>query len=71
MSREDAILHLANEFAIEALLDLIADLADRDPCRLDHDGGCQTHAWFGEAKCPHARAQKLLAARVSGRGEDT
>lgn len=61
-----ALRNLANELAIEALLDLIDDLTDPDDCRLDHDGGCQVHAWFAgdEARsCPHARAQKLLAAR--------
>jgi hypothetical protein len=41
---------------------ILADLVDPDPCRLDHDGDCQTHAWFGDDECPHARAKRLLSS---------
>lgn len=45
----------------ETLLDLIADFADPYPCRFDHHGYCQEHAWLTtESRCPHARAVELL-----------
>lgn len=63
MPADPAIERLANEFAIEALLDLIDDLHDPDDCWFDHHGYCQAHAWMDDSPCPHARAQRLLAAR--------
>lgn len=62
MRREDAIRNLANEVAIDALLDLIDELTVPSACDYDHDGMCQTH-FLDERPCPHERAQKLLAAR--------
>lgn len=45
----------------DRLRSLIADLFDADPCQFDHHGNCQAHGWFGEAKCPHARAKEVLS----------
>lgn len=46
---------------IAELRALVADLADPDPCNLDHHGYCQAHFWLTEGRCPHARAADLLA----------
>lgn len=43
------------------LRSLIVDLTDPDTCSLDHSGNCQAHGWFGEDKCPHARAKEVLS----------
>ncbi|MDX3587332.1 hypothetical protein [Streptomyces europaeiscabiei] len=48
-----------------ALLALVRDFLDPDPCSFDHHGYCQAHAagFGGEPlSCPHGRARKLLAA---------
>lgn len=44
---------------LQQALDLIEDLHDPDPCRLDHHGSCQAHFWSG-TDCPHGRAAALL-----------
>lgn len=45
----------------DALIDLIRDLYDGEPCQHDHHGYCQTHGWTAtEPRCPHARANDLL-----------
>jgi NTP pyrophosphatase (non-canonical NTP hydrolase) len=47
---------------IRVLRDLIADLADPDPCEFDHHGYCQAHSWFTtDSPCPDGRAARLLA----------
>lgn len=60
------LLYLAGEddagldYVSEAL-EILVDMIDEDDCRLDHNGGCQTHCWFSdEAECPHKRAKVLL-----------
>lgn len=56
----------------DRLLDLIEALADPDPCRLDHHGGCQAHGYLslepGEV-CPVEQAKRILAIRAGG-GDD-
>lgn len=45
------------------LLTLITHLTDPGPCTHDDHGHCQTHGWLtDQSRCPHARAQQLLAA---------
>lgn len=43
---------------------LVRNLAQPEPCRLDHNGSCQEHFWFvfsdNDAPCPHGRAQALF-----------
>lgn len=51
---------------IEDLRSIVGDLVDAEPCRLDHDGGCQAHDWFGETECPHARAKRFLGLGFLG-----
>jgi hypothetical protein len=53
------------------LLDLVdwreisLDLFDKDECRRDHHGGCQTHGWLHSTKsCPHARIREMLIKEV-------
>jgi hypothetical protein len=51
-----------------ALLALVRDFLDPDPCSFDHHGYCQAHAagFGGEPlSCPHGRARKLLAAATA------
>lgn len=45
---------------------LLEQIADPEPCHLDHHGHCQTHLWTGKDECAHGRAKKLL-----GRTRDT
>lgn len=47
---------------VEQLASLVRDLAHGDPCRIDHNGGCQEHFWFptDDTPCPHGRAQALF-----------
>lgn len=63
----------APEPGCAALLGLIADFVDPDPCYYDHHGYCQAHGWTDtEPRCPHARAKELLAqqpARTEGENE--
>lgn len=50
------------EAEVEQLRGLVTDLADREGCSYDHHGYCQVHGWMAtEPRCPHARAQDLLA----------
>lgn len=58
---------LAQGFAVEALLDLIADLTDPTECRYDHDDACQAHS-LDPRPCPHERANRLLAKRADAEG---
>lgn len=60
------VTNLLNEIAVDALIDLIALLADSEPCRYDHDNNCQTHN-LDARPCPHGRAQKLLTTREANR----
>ncbi len=46
------------EARIEALIDLIGDLTDAEPCSLDHHGNCQNHNY--QSPCPMPRAQKIF-----------
>ena len=50
------------------LRELIACLADNDPCWFDHHGGCQAHGYLsltaGE-RCPMAEAQEIVAADLA------
>lgn len=39
---------------------LLEQIADPEPCRLDHHGYCQEHLWVGKGECAHRRARKLL-----------
>lgn len=39
---------------------LLEQVTDPEPCRLDHHGYCQTHLWVGKGECAHSRARKLL-----------
>lgn len=51
---------LERDGEIRRLHALIADLADPDPCYLDHHGYCQTHGWLAvDPPCPHERARKM------------
>lgn len=36
---------------------------DGSPCRLDHNGNCQEHGWFGleDGNCPTKLARQFLA----------
>lgn len=47
----------------QAMLGLLKELSDPEPCWFDHDGGCQAHGptstW---PRCPHAHAHEMLAA---------
>lgn len=46
---------------VAELLQLISDLHDPAPCRIDHRSYCETHDWFDEKTgCAHGRAQDLL-----------
>jgi hypothetical protein len=55
--------------AVKPLLALISDLYDREPCRFDHHGYCQTHGWMEtDPKCPHYRAL-LIPPATAGRRE--
>jgi hypothetical protein len=50
-----------NEQANEnSALEILRDIYYDDDCSFDHNGNCQAHMWFGEEKCPHARATKLI-----------
>lgn len=44
------------------LVELVRDLVFAGDCYLDHHGHCQEHGWLEEGECPHARAQRFLAA---------
>ncbi|NED75328.1 hypothetical protein G3I51_23995 [Streptomyces sp. SID9944] len=46
-----------------ALLELVKDFLDPDPCAFDHHGYCQAHGYLGgePMSCPHGRARKLLS----------
>lgn len=59
---------LAQGFAVEALLDLIADLTDKSACHYDHHGHCQTHMTAGFQECPHEVARRLLTLRAVHEG---
>lgn len=65
--RAATLVKEANHYAAHCveLLRLLKDLVDRDPCWLDHNGGCQAHGYLalepGEL-CPHAEAKQILAA---------
>ena len=43
----------------QALIDLIRELADPDPCYYDQHGYCQAHS-LQDRPCPHGRANDLL-----------
>lgn len=45
---------------IVAAFDILADIVDDDPCRLDHHGYCQTHGWLNETPCPYGRAREII-----------
>lgn len=46
---------------VEALRQLVKDLADPGPCYFDHHGYCQAHGWTDtDPSCPHGRAQQLF-----------
>lgn len=44
---------------IAPLRELLAQLVDEDPCRLDHHGYCQAHS-LHSPPCPHQVAKELL-----------
>jgi hypothetical protein len=46
---------------LQEAIEIVSDLGERDPCRLDHHGYCQEHDWFNEGPCPHKRAKEFLA----------
>lgn len=50
------------ETAVPALLALINELTDKDPCRYDHDGLCQEH--YYERPCANERALALLKGQL-------
>lgn len=39
---------------------LAGELADPNPCRLDHHGYCQAHSWMSADECPHSKAKKII-----------
>ena len=49
-------LNAADE--IERLRALVDAFVSDDDCYLDHGGNCQQHNWFGDERCPHARAKE-------------
>lgn len=51
---------------IDQLRGLLEDLVELNDCRLDHHGYCQAHDWFGDERCPHARAKELLKDNKPG-----
>lgn len=58
---------MAAKVGAKALVELIRDLADPDPCWFDHHGYCQAHGWTKtEPTCAHGRAQALLAKYDGG-----
>jgi hypothetical protein len=62
--RQEPKLTWSGESATTAMLSLIDDLRDPDPCYFDHHGYCQAHGWTAtEPRCPHARAAEILAAQ--------
>jgi hypothetical protein len=62
----DAALAVHDD-VIDDLVQLVRDLADREPCEdFDHDGHCQTHGWLQDGTCPHARARDILTAQEAG-----
>lgn len=45
------------------LLNLVDELTDSEPCRLDHNGACQEHRFPVDGmECPMVRAVRLLTA---------
>jgi uncharacterized Zn finger protein (UPF0148 family) len=46
---------------LQEAIEIVSDLGERDPCRLDHHGYCQEHDWFDASPCPHKRAKEFLA----------
>ena len=52
----------ADELAVVVILN---DMRRGTDCRIDHNGNCQEHLWFGNpgAACPEARAKILLDGR--------
>ena len=53
----DALFALARD--LRAIVSRMLYSADRCKGDLD-DGPCHTHDWYGEGKCPHPEAAKLL-----------
>lgn len=42
------------------LVQVVRDLVDDEPCRLDHHGYCQTHGCLSPGECAVARGRRLL-----------
>lgn len=40
--------------------EVIYDLVDDEPCRLDHHGYCQNHSWMSSDLCPNERGKSIL-----------
>lgn len=66
VSAADLVMQqVAHELAIDALLDLLAEVVDPRPCELDEPGWrCTTHGT--RTPCGHGRALTILAKRDAG-----
>ena len=53
-------IRIANNEKLENMFNLIRELYDPTPCRLDHHGYCQEHFYFDNSPCPHKQAQELF-----------
>lgn len=46
---------------LDAVVPLLDDLANDEPCTLDHHGYCQMHSLPTEGPCPDGAARRLIA----------
>lgn len=54
----------------QALILLLAELVDDEPCCYDHDGNCQSHS-LHERPCPHETAKHVLTTAKHKLGFET
>ena len=43
------------------IIEVLNNVLDDEPCRLDHHGYCQTHDWPDASPCPNKRGNTLLS----------
>lgn len=69
--RMTAVLAARDDREGAAVRALLAEgvAAEREPCRLDHNGDCQEHGWSG-GECWVARVRVVLASPVTPDGGD-
>lgn len=59
-SRKEWIVNVSARWLVTHLLTLVGELYASEPCRLDHNGNCQEHFYFGRPPCPHKQAKELF-----------